>query len=254
MPSIADRVKETTTTTGTGTVSLAGAVTGFRAFSDAFTTGTVVYYCITDGTNWEVGYGAVTTGTPWALARSTVLASSNAGALVSFAAGTKDVFCTMPAAGVALSGTLDASGIAGTATNDSASAGKIGEYVSASLAAGSATPLTTATAKTVTSISLTAGDWDVKGIIGFSVATSTTVTTVYTSISQTNNTLSGSDFDNTSLASASTLITGAATFRQPTPVTRVSLSATTTIYLVAYSTFATSTMSAFGAISARRVR
>ncbi len=104
MPSVADRVKETTTTTGTGTVSLAGAATGFRAFSSAFATGTVVYYCITDGTNWEVGYGAVTTGTPWTLARSTVLASSNAGALVSFAAGSKDVFCTMPAAGVALSG------------------------------------------------------------------------------------------------------------------------------------------------------
>jgi hypothetical protein len=98
MPSIADRVKETTTTTGTGTVSLDGAVTGFRAFSSAFTTGTVVYYCITDGTNWEVGYGAVTTGTPWTLARTTVLASSNAGSLVSFGAGTKDVFCTAPAA------------------------------------------------------------------------------------------------------------------------------------------------------------
>lgn len=98
MPSIADRVKETTTTIGTGTVSLGGAVAGFRAFSSAFTSGTVVYYCITDGTNWEVGYGAATTGTPWTLARSTVLASSNAGSLVSFGAGTKDVFCTAPAA------------------------------------------------------------------------------------------------------------------------------------------------------------
>lgn len=97
MPSIADRVRETTTTTGTGTVSLGGAATGFRAFSSAFATGTVVYYCITDGTNWEVGYGAVTTGTPWTLARSTVLASSNAGSLVSFGAGSKDVFCTQPA-------------------------------------------------------------------------------------------------------------------------------------------------------------
>jgi len=98
MPSIADRVKETTTTTGTGTMSLGGAVVGFRAFSSAFTSGTVVYYCITDGTNWEVGYGAVTTGTPWTLARTTVLASSNTGSLVSFGAGTKDVFCTAPAA------------------------------------------------------------------------------------------------------------------------------------------------------------
>lgn len=97
MPSVADRIKETTTTTGTGTVSLGGAQAGFRAFSSAFTTGTVVYYCITDGTNWEVGSGAVTTGTPWTLARTSILASSNANALVSFGAGSKDVFCTLPA-------------------------------------------------------------------------------------------------------------------------------------------------------------
>ena len=97
MPSVADRVRETTTTTGTGTVNLEGAVTGFQLFSAAFSTGTVVYYCISDGTNWEIGYGAVTTGSPWTLARSTVLQSSNADALVNFGAGIKDVFCTMPA-------------------------------------------------------------------------------------------------------------------------------------------------------------
>lgn len=98
MASMADRVRETTTTTGTGTVSLGGAATGFRAFSAAFASATVVYYCITDGTAWEVGSGAVTTGSPWTLARTTVLASSNAGSLVSFSAGTKDVFCDFPAA------------------------------------------------------------------------------------------------------------------------------------------------------------
>ena len=76
MPSIADRVKETTTTTGTGTVSLGGAVTGFRAFSSAFASGTEVYYCITDGTNWEVGYGAATTGTPWTLAINSRIGTS----------------------------------------------------------------------------------------------------------------------------------------------------------------------------------
>lgn len=97
MPSIADRVRETTTTTGTGTVNLEGAVTGFQLFSAAFSTGTVVYYCISDGTNWEIGYGAVTTGSPWTLARTVVLQSTNADALVDFAAGSKDVFCTMPA-------------------------------------------------------------------------------------------------------------------------------------------------------------
>lgn len=98
MPSVADRVRETTTTTGTGTISLGGAVSGFRAFSVAFASGTEVYYCITDGTNWEVGYGVVATGTPWTLARTVVLASSTGGALINFGAGTKDVFCTIPAA------------------------------------------------------------------------------------------------------------------------------------------------------------
>ena len=100
MAAVADRVWESTTTTGTGAVSLGGAHTGYQAFSAAFASGTVIYYCITDGTNWEVGIGTVTTGTPWTLSRITVLASSNAGALVNFAAGTKDVFCDQPALGV----------------------------------------------------------------------------------------------------------------------------------------------------------
>ena len=92
-----DRVKETTTTTGTGTVTLAGAVTGFRSFSaigDANTT----YYCIAGqtGSEWEVGVGTYTaSGTT--LSRDTVFASSNAGSLVNFSAGTKDVFCTYAA-------------------------------------------------------------------------------------------------------------------------------------------------------------
>ena len=94
---LADRVKETSTTTGTGTLTLNGATTGFQAFSTAFTTGTRVYYCISDGTDWEVGAGVYTTaGTT--LSRAKVLASSNAGALVNFGAGSKEVFNTKPAA------------------------------------------------------------------------------------------------------------------------------------------------------------
>lgn len=97
MPKLADRVKETTSTTGTGTLTLAGAVSGYRAFTTAFADADVVYYFIVGGTEWEVGYGAFTaTGTT--LARTTVLASSNAGALVNFSAGVKEVFCTLPAA------------------------------------------------------------------------------------------------------------------------------------------------------------
>jgi len=94
---IADRVQETTTTTGTGTVTLAGAVTGYQSFSAIGNTNTT-YYTITDPAtgDWEVGIGTYTTsGTT--LSRTTVLASSNAGSLVSFGAGNKFVFSTYPA-------------------------------------------------------------------------------------------------------------------------------------------------------------
>ena len=93
---LADRVKETTTTTGTGTVTLLGAATGFQSFA-AIGNGNTTYYCITAqvGTEWEVGIGTYTSsGTT--LTRTTVLSSSNSGSLVNFSAGTKDVFVTQP--------------------------------------------------------------------------------------------------------------------------------------------------------------
>ena len=97
MPQFKDRVKDTTTTTGTGTVTLSGtAPTGYQAFGTAFATGsTRIPYVITDGTNWEVGYGRLATATT--LERVYVTASSNAGAAVNFSAGTKDVWCDLPA-------------------------------------------------------------------------------------------------------------------------------------------------------------
>jgi hypothetical protein len=92
---VKDRVQETSTTTGTGTFTLAGAVSGFQSFSvigDANTT----YYAIVGGTEWEVGLGTYTlSGTT--LARTTILASSNGGTAVNFSAGTKNVFVTYPA-------------------------------------------------------------------------------------------------------------------------------------------------------------
>jgi len=100
MPKLADRVKETTTTVGTGAISMGGAVTGYKAFSAAFTSGDQVYYCIEDGTNWEVGIGTLTTGTPWTMARTLITSSSNSGAAVSWSAGTKNIFCTAPAAAI----------------------------------------------------------------------------------------------------------------------------------------------------------
>jgi hypothetical protein len=92
---VKDRVQETSTTTGTGTFTLAGAVSGFQSFS-AIGNGNTTYYSITDGTNWEVGIGTYTSsGTT--LSRDTVLESSNSDNLVDFGAGSKFVFCTYPA-------------------------------------------------------------------------------------------------------------------------------------------------------------
>lgn len=103
MPTItmANRVFETSTTTGTGTISLLGAVAGFQTFVAGIGNGLFCYYCIEDGTNWEVGTGQVTDGTPDTLSR-TVVASSNGNAAVNWGAGTRNVFCTFPATGLAL--------------------------------------------------------------------------------------------------------------------------------------------------------
>ena len=101
---LADRVRETTTTTGTVSVVLAGAVTGFQTFA-AIGNGNTTYYTIAgQGTSeWEVGIGTYTaSGTT--LARNTVLASSNSGSLVNFSAGTKDVFCDYPAGRAVIGG------------------------------------------------------------------------------------------------------------------------------------------------------
>jgi hypothetical protein len=94
---IADRVRETTTTSGTGTLTLAGPYSGFQAFS-VIGNGNTTYYAIIDAQNgaWEVGIGAYTSSGN-TLSRATVLASSNAGSLVNFGTGTKDVILTQPA-------------------------------------------------------------------------------------------------------------------------------------------------------------
>lgn len=90
---IKDRVKETSTTTGTGTLTLAGAATGYQSFA-AIGNGNTTYYTIVGGSQWEVGIGTYTSsGTT--LSRDTVLSSST-GSKIDLAAGTKDVFVTYP--------------------------------------------------------------------------------------------------------------------------------------------------------------
>ena len=94
---VKDRVRETTTTTGTGTITLGGAATGFQSFSVIGDANTTFYTIQLSNTNeWEVGVGTYTSsGTT--LSRDTILESSNSGSAVNFSAGTKDVFVTYPA-------------------------------------------------------------------------------------------------------------------------------------------------------------
>ena len=100
---INDRVKETSTTTGTGTLNLGGAADGFDTFVAGIGDGNVTYYSIAHATEdeWEVGIGTVTDASTDTLSRTTILSSSNSDSAVSFSAGTKSVFCTMPASKIA---------------------------------------------------------------------------------------------------------------------------------------------------------
>lgn len=97
MSSYGDRLKDTTTTTGTGAVTLSGsAPIGYRTFSSVFAVGDLVRgYVIVGTTEWEVGIGNYSATNT--LTRTTVTASSNANALVNFSAGSKDVWCDIPA-------------------------------------------------------------------------------------------------------------------------------------------------------------
>ena len=94
-----DRVKETTTTTGTGTVNLAGAEVGFESFVAGIGNTNTTYYAIVhqSAAEFEVGLGTVSDSSPDTLSRTTILSSSNSDSAVNFSSGTKDVFCTLPA-------------------------------------------------------------------------------------------------------------------------------------------------------------
>lgn len=151
--------------------------------------------------------------------------------------------------------------IVGTATNDSASAGAIGEIISSSIAQGSAVSLTTVTPVNITSISLTAGDWDVYLFAHFNGGATTTVNYLEASISLTTGTLletaGSAGLWTASFVSAAPFNFGhsaAVNVTVPVGPVRISIAGTTTVYFVAQAAFATSTCQAFGVLRARRVR
>lgn len=143
------------------------------------------------------------------------------------------------------------SGIVGTTTNNNANAGSVGEYVT-NTTTGTSLPVNTGAS--VASISLTAGDWDVEGIIQTVPAGTTTQSLVATGISTSSTAfqvLSGSFLNIQELAVS---VSAGLNIALATPRTRISLSSTTTIYLVAQVNYAVSTLTCNGFIRARRVR
>ena len=152
----------------------------------------------------------------------------------------------------------------GTTTNDNAPAGYIGERIISTVPIGSSVSLVNNTGKSITSISLTAGDWDVSGGVDLTFGATTNWTQIFAEPSPTDNNIAigqagGSGIDPEAIvqlasSNASGNVPGAVTFNAPLPVARISLAATTTIFLVVEVLFTVSTVTAFGSIRARRVR
>lgn len=142
--------------------------------------------------------------------------------------------------------------LAGVVTNSNAPAGQVGEYISATVLVGAAVSLTTNVVANITSISLTAGDWDVSGSVGFAPAGGTTTVNVLAAINTVSATLPLSSSGAYSLISPAQVVGASAVL--PVASTRLSLAGTTTVFLVAMSGFTGSTSAAYGFIGARRAR
>ena len=174
------------------------------------------------------------------------------GTWVGFSGTYMDLTSTQTAAGVkTFSGQLIGKG---TATNDSASSGYIGEYVSSNVALGSAVSLTTAVVANITSISLTAGDWDVWANVCFNQAGTTVVTTEYGWTSTANATLPTAPNSGAEFVLSQSTAAGVGPGCVPAGIQRISIASTSTVYLSTDAAFSVSTLSAYGFIGARRVR
>jgi hypothetical protein len=144
----------------------------------------------------------------------------------------------------------------GTATNDSAAAGDIGEFISSSILVGSAVALTSGASGNVTALSLTAGDWMVGGLVFTSVGGSTLISSLEIGIGTTSATIPtrGSNASGNLLNVSSTGVGAGSNESLTAGTSRFSLASTTTVYLVANSVFTVSTLSVYGYMWARRVR
>ncbi len=266
------KVKFTNANTGAATINInsLGAKDLKKSASTALASGDIVAGTIKeiiyDGTNFQVKdvvvadtgitqlTGAVTAG-PGSGSQVASLGSFTSAALL--AALTDET-----GTGVAVFGTsptittpvLNQPNIVGTTTNDSAAAGSVGQIIESNVASGSAVSLVNSTGKTITSISLTAGDWDVWGNVGVIQAASTTLSFMEAAIGPTDNTVPAAPNGGAFMTLSLTFATGATSQVFPVGMTRISVASTTTYYLVVRAAFAASTATAYGYIGARRVR
>lgn len=258
-----DNVKFSPTAGGTTDWTFSAASSGYQSPSLAGITNGAKYkhFAISaDLSQWEITEGTYNTGTG-VLARTTVLynSSGTGTATGQSGAGTKINFTTVPTVAIIAAAEdmvpQTIGQLPGTATNDNASAGNVGEYIIGSLAFGSATALTNNTPKTVASITLSGGDWELEGLVQYTGAGSTVITSAMSIISDITNSLPTGWV---TVDGAGKWV-GSATGDSPFVTSgrkRISVASggTPTYFLIALAFFSVSTMSAAGSIRARRVR
>lgn len=236
-----------------------GATGRFTSHAAGLNLGTLQLY----GANNAGSYDVVITNASFGQSTTLTLpdpGASSANVILSSGAGQtigNGLTLTTPVIGAASATSIaftSTSGVIGTTTNNSAAAGSVGEYAYAQVLEGAGVAMTTATITPVTSISLTAGDWDLWGnITYFPGDATTTYAYSYNWINIDPNTLADPALANFSITSQSAF-SSAQNLSAPPPCTRVSLATTTTVYLLTRPIFAVSTLFACGFIAARRRR
>lgn len=242
-------ITNSTTPTGAGVLGWSG---GFLNWGDSVNNHVAVAADTTQ-TLTNKTFNTAGTGNVFQINGTTISANTGTGSNV---LATSPALVT-PTLGAATATTLAFSpttgGIIGTTAGDNASAGNVGEYIQSVVVSGSAVTLSSTTPINITSISLTAGDWDIDTVADFLLSSSTSVTQMASSISGTTGTLDTTPGKFMQWFMPAT-IPGANTMTQCIPPYRLNLTSTTTVFFVAQLSFTVSTAAVYGIIRARRIR
>lgn len=244
--------------TDAGNLSTSGGIDNTAIGANTPSTGVFTTLTSTGGAvNGTVGATTPSTGAFTNLSASGTVSGTG---FSTYLASPPAIGGTAPAAGAftTLSSTgnftpSQTNGIVGTTTNNNANAGSVGEFISSTVLVGSAVALTSGTQANITSISLTAGDWDVSGTIATNPNAATAMSALVGAISTTSATLTTPPYAGGGALLSTAFNTGAGQVL-PIGTTRLSLSATTTVFLVVQAFFTVNTSTAYGFIGARRRR